>query len=287
MFDWQHRFALQCDRLQTHAQTNAVDLFCLQEMQDTAFDAFRTFFKALGFSGVFQESDHDYPVGCAVFWRTDTLQLVRIEHRSRAIVCTFQWRDQFVYVVCAHLEGNMPNVYKGAKRVEQTVSSLKRVQAMMKSDKIEQDKAKVIVCGDFNAMPTEELYKFMVEGGLPAMYEQSLLSTGNLFVKEAGPSAVVTKAAVSHPFKFVSSYAAVHSEEPVYTFVGNDEAYTLDYAFVQNLRVVDAQLGHECMLPAPIGAIPDDARPSDHLDMLCVFESHVADSSATTATSER
>lgn len=267
-FDWTHRFAQQCAKCQTHIDEN-VDLFCLQEMQDTVFPQFQAWFAERGFTGIFQESNNNYPVGCAIFWRDNVFKLRDVDHRSRSVLVSLQCGDEVLYVICAHLEGNRRDSYHGAKRLEQLVSALKRLQALVVKDQIGVDQARVIVCGDLNALPTEETYKFLAEGSLPAAYEQSLIDNGNAFVTEAGTSAIVTKKAIAHPFKLASAYRLVHDKEPSYTFVGKTEAYTLDYAFVTNVTVDDAQLGNECVQPAPLGAIPDDARPSDHVEIRC------------------
>lgn len=267
-FDWDHRFAQQCLKCQSHMDDN-VDLFCMQEMQDTVFPQFQAWFAERGFTGIFQESNNDYPVGCAIFWRDSALKLRVVEHRSRSVLVSLQCGEDVVYVICAHLEGNRKDSYHGAKRLEQLVSALKRLQLLVTKDKIAMEQAHVVVCGDLNALPTEEVYKFLAEGSLPAQYKQSLTDCGNSFVTEAGESAIVTKQAIAHPFKLTSAYHAIHEKEPVYTFVGKTEAYTLDYVFVANLNIDAARLGNEAVIPAPLGAIPDDERPSDHLEIRC------------------
>jgi mRNA deadenylase 3'-5' endonuclease subunit Ccr4 len=266
--EWPHRFANLSRVLEAAIRDDLADVFALQEMQDTRFDDFLGFFRQHGFSGVFQETDNKYPIGAAFFWRESTLKLKQIEHRSRSIVACFEHNNELVFVANCHLEANKPDLYNGSKRLEQVVSTLKRLTLMIEKEKATVESARVVFCGDLNCLDREETYKFLAEGALPALYEQSL-RVGNDYVSRAGDSAVVTKKAIAHPFKFLSAFAvANNNQEPPYTFVGKDGAFTLDYVFVANFTVERTELLTGAIEePPPYGQLPNDACPSDHLGL--------------------
>jgi endonuclease/exonuclease/phosphatase family metal-dependent hydrolase len=231
------------------------------------------FFRSLddGFDGTFQTSKEEYPIATAIFWRRRLMSQQWANPRSRTLLCQFQLTGdggRLFYVVCAHLEGNKPTEYKGTQRVNQVQSGLKLVEKHVRTNKLDVDAVPLILAGDLNACPGEELHELLRTG---------VLAQGHTFQLEqeavCGTGHVVVSQAASQPFRLRSAALVANGREPAFSFVGNSACYALDYIYVSNsvrvLDVVDPSVAFATSdVRALFGAIPNTTIPSDHLPLI-------------------
>ncbi len=70
---WENRFP----RLLTEILKDEPDVVCLQEVQDSHYESdFLPAMKEVGFDGVYKKRTHDKQDGCAIFYKSDVLQLL-------------------------------------------------------------------------------------------------------------------------------------------------------------------------------------------------------------------
>lgn len=165
------------------------DLLCLQEI-----DHFKFFKKALGtigYTGVFfpkPDSPCIYikgnngPDGCALFFRTDRFELVRTETRVIEV-----WKVQSNQVVVLAV---LRDRRSGRELCAVTTHLKARHGALLSAIRNEQGKdllafvrqqcgdRPVIVCGDFNAEPSEPVYTTLTEEGAPLLSSAYRQATG-------------------------------------------------------------------------------------------------------------
>jgi len=266
---WRRR----CDVLTAQLKSLNGDIYCLQEVDEAVFtDDLVPFFKALdeGFDGAFQTTKEEYPIATAIFWRRTLMCQQWVNPRSRTILSQFKLlRDErLFYVACCHLEGNKPTFYKGMQRVNQIQSSLKLIEKHMRSNKLDVAATPLIVAGDLNACPGEELHDLLRTGDL---------SVGDTFVLEqnalCGTGDVVVGQAASQPYRLRSAALVANGREPAFTFIGNNACYPLDYVYVSNsvrvLKVIDPSVAFATTdMTSLQGAVPNATIPSDHLPLV-------------------
>jgi len=265
---WHVRF----EQLKEYLQKRNGDLYCLQEVDEAVFtNDLLPFFRSLDFDGAFQSTKNEYPIATAMFWRRSLMSQEWIDNRSRTMLSQFNMinsRKQF-YVVCCHLEGNKPpDGYKGEQRVNQMQSSLKQVEKHMRANKLDVEATSLIVAGDLNACPMEELHELLRTGVLNAGFKFQLEVDA-----VCGEGDIVVAKGASQPFKLRSAALVANGCEPALTFIGNNASYTLDYVYVSKsvtvLSVIDPSLAFtKSEVRAMHGAVPSAVLPSDHLPLV-------------------
>ena len=95
------------------------DAVCLQEVEVALWDGLHERMRALGYEGILQET-RGHPVANAVLLRRGTLQLERVESRSRALITVVRARPDAppLYLASVHLEAGAE---KAATRLAQCV----------------------------------------------------------------------------------------------------------------------------------------------------------------------
>ncbi|XP_037088145.1 nocturnin-like isoform X2 [Pollicipes pollicipes] len=176
-------------RLAEEVSHYAPDVLCLQEI-----DHFKFFQKALGtmgYSGIFfpkPDSPCIYikgnngPDGCALFFNTERFELVKAETRVIEV-----WKVQSNQVVVLAI---LRDRRSGQELCAVTTHLKARSGALLSAIRSEQGKdlmafvaahcgeRPVVVCGDFNAEPSEPVYSAMTEEAWPALTSAQRQATG-------------------------------------------------------------------------------------------------------------
>lgn len=233
------------------------DILCLQEV-DHYFDTFQPLLSRLGYQGTFfpkpwspcLDVEHNNgPDGCALFFLQNRFKLINstnirltamtLKTNQVAIAQTLECKEsgrQFCVAV-THLKART-----GWERFRsaQGCDLLQNLQGITQGAKIP-----LIVCGDFNAEPTEEVYKHFASSSLNLNSAYKLLSPDG------------------------------QSEPPYTTWkirTSGECRHTLDYIWYsrQALSVTSAL---ELLTEEQIGPsrLPSFHYPSDHLSLVCDF----------------
>ncbi|KAJ8269477.1 hypothetical protein COCON_G00120840 [Conger conger] len=249
--NWAERKYLILEEILTYRP----DILCLQEV-DHYFDTFQPVLHSLGYHGTFcpkpwspclDVESNNGPDGCALFFRRDRFELLRsaclrltaqaAKTNQVAIVQTLRCRatGRPLRAAVTHLKAR---------------SGWERLRSAQGSDLLRSlggeegnSDAPLVVCGDFNAEPGEDVYR--------------LFSTSSLGLDSA--------------YKRLSSDG---SSEPPYTTwkirPSGESRHTLDYIWYshQDLRV-DAVLDLPTDEQIGPGRLPSYSYPSDHLSLVC------------------
>ncbi|KAM4810311.1 nocturnin isoform 2-T2 [Rhinophrynus dorsalis] len=233
------------------------DVLCLQEV-DHFFDTFQPILSRLGYQCTFLakpwspclDVEHNNgPDGCALFFLRDRFQLVssakiRLSARTLktnqvAIAETLQCCEtgRFLCFAVTHLKART-----GWERfrLAQGTDLLQNLESITEGAKVP-----LIICGDFNAEPTEEVYKRFASSSLNLNSAYKVLS-------EDGES------------------------EPPYTTwkirQTGESCNTLDYIwYSQHALKVNSALGLPTEEQIGPNRLPSFNYPSDHLSLVCDF----------------
>nr|CAD7575705.1 unnamed protein product [Timema californicum] len=230
------------------------DIICLQEVDH--FNFLKKVLGSLGYSGMFFPKP-DSPClyikgnngsdGCAIFYRKDKLELLKMETRILEV-----WRvqsNQVAILLLLKLRGT------GREICVATTHLKARNGALLSTLRNEQGKdflefvqahagpRPVLLCGDFNAEPTEPVYHTIL----------------------------------SHEFlRLASAYASlsVEGEEPPYTTwkvrEEGEVCHTIDYVFYsRDSFSVDSLLEFPSGEDIGEGRVPSWNYPSDHFSLVC------------------
>nr|CAD7445236.1 unnamed protein product [Timema bartmani] len=230
------------------------DIICLQEVDH--FNFLKKVLGSLGYSGMFFPKP-DSPClyikgnngsdGCAIFYRKDKLELLKMETRILEV-----WRvqsNQVAILLLLKLRGT------GREICVATTHLKARNGALLSTLRNEQGKdflefvrahagpRPVLLCGDFNAEPTEPVYHTIL----------------------------------SHEFlRLASAYASlsVRGEEPPYTTwkvrEEGEVCHTIDYVFYsRDSFSVDSLLEFPSGEDIGEGRVPSWNYPSDHFSLVC------------------
>ncbi|XP_072554028.1 nocturnin-like [Paramormyrops kingsleyae] len=182
--NWAERKYLILEEILTYRP----DIVCLQEV-DHYFDTFRPIFCSLGYHGTFQPKPrspclqvkgNNGPDGCALFFRKERFQLVdafslrlvamRVKTNQVAIVQKLRCRDsgQLLCVAVTHLKAR-----SGCERLRSAQGShlLHHLRRFTQGTRIP-----LLVCGDFNAEPGEDVYRRFSSSSLSLASACRLLS---------------------------------------------------------------------------------------------------------------
>ncbi|XP_039769654.1 nocturnin isoform X2 [Ornithorhynchus anatinus] len=233
------------------------DILCLQEV-DHFFDTFQPLLSRLGYRGTFfpkpwspcLDVEHNNgPDGCALFFLRDRFELVEstnirlmaltLKTNQVAIAQTLRCQEtgRLFCVAVTHLKART-----GWERLRSAQGSdlLRNLCAITRGAEIP-----LIVCGDFNAEPTEEVYRHFATSSLNLNSAYKLLSSDG-------------------------------QTEPPYTTwkvrASGEARHTLDYIwYSQRALRVESALG--LLTEEQIGPnrLPSLHYPSDHLSLVCDF----------------
>ncbi|XP_030889174.1 nocturnin [Leptonychotes weddellii] len=233
------------------------DILCLQEV-DHYFDTFQPLLSRLGYQGTFfpkpwspcLDVEHNNgPDGCALFFLQNRFKLVNsanirltamtLKTNQVAIAQTLECKEssrQFCIAV-THLKART-----GWERFRsaQGCDLLQNLQNITQGAKIP-----LIVCGDFNAEPTEEVYKHFASSSLNLNSAYKLLSPDG------------------------------QSEPPYTTWkirTSGECRHTLDYIWYSK-RALSVRAALDLLTEEQIGPnrLPSFNYPSDHLSLVCDF----------------
>ncbi|XP_065226016.1 nocturnin isoform X2 [Planococcus citri] len=244
--EWKHRRFYILQEMITYMP----DIFCLQEVDHFEFLC-RTL-STQGYAGIFcpkpdspclHVKDNNGPDGCAIFYLKERFDVIKTKKKvlpvwtisSNQVAIIIQlhdnWSNKDICVVTTHLKAR-PGALMSSIRKEQG-------RALMECVSAYSDQCPLLICGDFNAEPTEAVYDVMCS------------STSNL-----------------------GSAYALDGKEPSYTTwkirEEGEQCQTLDYIFyTKNKLRVDAIL--EFPNDGQIGEnrLPSLVYPSDHLSLVC------------------
>ncbi|XP_046354073.1 nocturnin-like isoform X1 [Haliotis rufescens] len=252
--DWDNRHLHILEELLTY---NA-SVLCLQEVDRFSF--LEEKLKSVGYKGVFfpkpyspcLDCDISYgPDGCAVFWKTDELDLLDQENvvlqnlmghatNQVSIICKFQTKKggkQF-YVAVTHLKAK--NGFSDV-RYEQGHFLNATLESMTGNHP-------VIVCGDFNAEQTEKVYE---------VFKTSKVGLVSSYAQLSGDGSEI-------PFTTWKVRGGITGKKEL--------SRTIDYVWF-----TPSKIGLKSVLMMPtvheIGEnrLPSHTYPSDHLSLVCDF----------------
>ncbi|KAL7394774.1 hypothetical protein ABVT39_003830 [Epinephelus coioides] len=260
--NWEERKYLILEEILTYSP----DILCLQEV-DHYFDTFQPIMASLGYHGTFlakpwspclDVEQNNGPDGCALFYRRSRFSLQSTAHlrlsammlptNQVAIVQTLncQVTGQKLCVAVTHLKARSGwerlRSAQGADLL-QNLRSITSANVSSRQNEAVSGTIPLVVCGDFNAEPSEDVYRHFSSSTLGLNSAYKLLSRDG-------------------------------QTEPAYTTwkirPSGESCSTLDYIWYTH----DA-LSVECLLDIPteeqIGPdrLPSYHYPSDHLSLLC------------------
>lgn len=250
---WEERKYLILEEIVTYRP----DILCLQEV-DHFFDTFQPVLSRMGYQCTFlpkpwspclDVQHNNGPDGCALFFLKDRFQLVSsnnirltalsLKTNQVAIAETLQCNEtgRLLCIAVTHLKART-----GWERFrsDQGSNLLQNLQDITQGANIP-----LIICGDFNAEPTEDVYKHFASSSLNLNSAYKLLSHDG-------------------------------QSEPPYTSwkirPSGESCHTLDYIwYSQNALNVVAALGMPTEEQIGPNRLPSFNYPSDHLSLVCDF----------------
>ncbi|XP_054483623.1 nocturnin [Anoplopoma fimbria] len=260
--NWQERKYLILEEILTYRP----DILCLQEV-DHYYDTFQPIMASLGYQGSFlakpwspclDVEQNNGPDGCALFYRRSRFSLQATAHlrlsammlptNQVAIVQTLtcQVTGRRLCVAVTHLKARSGWERLRSAQGADLLQSLRSITSQgggCGQSKAASDAVPLVVCGDFNAEPSEDVYRRFSSSALGLNSAYKLLSSDG-------------------------------QTEPAYTTwkirPSGESCSTLDYIWYTH----DA-LSVQCLLDIPteeqIGPdrLPSYHYPSDHLSLLC------------------
>uniref|UniRef100_A0A183C2R0 Endo/exonuclease/phosphatase domain-containing protein n=1 Tax=Globodera pallida TaxID=36090 RepID=A0A183C2R0_GLOPA len=173
------------------------DVFCLQEVQNIHFTQhFLPYFTARGYQSLFTpRKGLDMPDGCATFWRSDHLKLIKSNSVYYNLGVNGMHKDNVALVgtqsaICisnTHIFYNMKHGQIKLAQMAFLLCSMHEMESQICANARQfVHFAGHILCGDFNMIPTTPLHRFMIERSvdlcqIPAGMAQ--LGTGTLALK--------------------------------------------------------------------------------------------------------
>ncbi|KAJ8336090.1 hypothetical protein SKAU_G00394330 [Synaphobranchus kaupii] len=252
--NWSERKYLILEEILTYRP----DILCLQEV-DHYFDTFQPVLYSLGYHGTFcpkpwspclDVERNNGPDGCALFFRRDRFELVdsasvrlaaaMLKTNQVAVIQTLRCRatGRSLCVAVTHLKAR-----SGWERLRSAQGSdlLRNLQAASGG----RCGVPLLVCGDFNAEPGEDVYRRFSSSSLDLDSAYKRLSADGL-------------------------------TEPSYTTwkirPSGESCHTLDYIWYSHRALgVDAVLGFPTAEQIGPNRLPSFNYPSDHLSLVCDF----------------
>ncbi|XP_063075663.1 nocturnin isoform X2 [Engraulis encrasicolus] len=263
--NWSERKYLILEEILTYQP----DILCLQEV-DHYFDTFQPILARLGYQSTFcpkpcspclHLANNNGPDGCALFFRRERFELMGFTHlqlaathlhtNQVAIVCTLRCREtrQMLCVAVTHLKARsgweMLRSAQGLDLLSKLKTIVQETRRIGVDEKVSRMGVPLLVCGDFNAEPSEDVYRQFATSslGLDSAYKQ-LSCDGET--------------------------------EPPYTTwkirPSGESCNTLDYIWYSRQHLsVDAVLQFPTAEQIGPDRLPSYNYPSDHLSLVCDF----------------
>ncbi|KAK3535580.1 hypothetical protein QTP70_017118 [Hemibagrus guttatus] len=254
--NWAERKYLILEEILTYRP----DIVCLQEV-DHYYDTFQPVMSSLGYQSSFcpkpcspclDVCGNNGPDGCAVFFNRERFRLLDIHHlcltavalktNQVAVVATLQCQvtGRVFCVAVTHLKARSGwETFRGA----QGANLLQQLKGILSAQ--QEEAVPLFVCGDFNAEPSEEVYRSFLNSplGLDSAYR---------------------------------TLSADGSSEPPYTTwkirPSGESRSTLDYVWYSRHGFsVDAVLSMPSEEQIGPDRLPSYHYPSDHLSLVCDF----------------
>lgn len=271
------------------ATSYGADILCVQEMDTTSYiDYFRDQFKIRGgYESVFyqkpraksaQEYERRSIDGCAVFWKSMTFQLVEQKFitlsqlfgpkasppQADHVFSRFASRDNIAVVVVLERGGSHIVVANTHIYWDPEFPDVKTLQGLMLLKEVEglmqrYPSAELVVCGDFNSLPSSSLHELYSTGSLKP-------NCKDLLGLEYEP---YSSRGYSHGLQLRSSYSFVNMGFTNYTpgFMG-----VIDYIWHNEMLAPVCSLGPvDEEYAAKIVGLPTHHYPSDHLILVTQF----------------
>ncbi|KAF5278710.1 hypothetical protein FQA39_LY18359 [Lamprigera yunnana] len=262
------------------------DIICLQEVDENVFNFDLKPKLSRTYRGLFYKKGFKIPEGLACFFNVKKFrsiednQIVFAEQLPTNPLFTDTWnliaqcttlkdwilkqltslqvtvlqsieRDKIVIIANTHLYFHAE---AGTLRLLQCSIALDYISDICKKYKrLTQSRVSVIFCGDFNSVPTSQVYQFIMNGFIQCTIETDIENSEKTIC-------------LRHPFKFGSAYGT-----PKYTNYTIDFKGCLDYIFYDStsFNVIDCvPLTDESILAKNV-ALPNEVFPSDHLALVC------------------
>ncbi|XP_066505372.1 nocturnin isoform X2 [Hoplias malabaricus] len=254
--NWAERKYLILEEILTYRP----DVLCLQEV-DHYYDTFQPLLSRVGYQGSFcpkpcspclDVRDNNGPDGCALFFSRQRFELLGTSHlrlsammlktNQVAIVATLRCRDtgRTFCVAVTHLKARSG---WEAFRSAQGSHLLQQLRVICSQQGQHSEGVPLVVCGDFNAEPDEEVYRRFL----------------------------------ASPLQLESAYRTLSSDgntEPLFTSwkirPSGESRATLDYVWYSRLGFsVDAVLSMPSEEQIGPDRLPSYHYPSDHLSLVC------------------
>ncbi|KAF9946733.1 hypothetical protein BGZ72_011196 [Mortierella alpina] len=183
------------------------DIVCVQELDEPDHSGyFGTAMTRLGYASVFRKRRSDLTHGMAIFWRDERMELVRdcpipwpvaaeIDHPGIMLVLEVEHGAKKL-PICVATTHIVNSDREGLRKMGQLVAIMAAAETLLRRDPM----MPFVVAGDFNALPTAPVGKYVEEGAISV--PQSLpeedaraLKTATWDVRElVDPSSFATKA---------------------------------------------------------------------------------------------
>ncbi|XP_071151209.1 protein angel homolog 2-like isoform X1 [Mytilus edulis] len=186
VLDWKYR----SEKLLQEIQALNAEILCLQEVNKQHYTVFlEPKLKQLGYNGVYVKRTGDKLDGCATFYKREKFTLEQsvsvpyyksnyslLDRDNVGLVVKLRphkhpySEEDSICVANTHL---LFNPRRGDVKLGQAMCLLAEIDKVAKTNR--NHRCQVLICGDFNATPFSDLYKFMVQGFL--RYEGLLTRT--------------------------------------------------------------------------------------------------------------
>lgn len=280
----------------------STDIVTLQEVQKDAFDDwFRPEFARAGYEGVFQQKRREVfhkgtyvAEGCATFYKTSRFKRVEkmvfdFDKISYSELCS---SPQAVNGLQRASKGNIALALVLEDQVLQPTEpwqavgpngghklcvvnthifadvdseDIKLWQAYLLVQSIHQhglEQMPLLVCGDFNSIPTSAVYKYLCEGALDSEIKLP-----------RDPSGLLEFFKVGHSLRLSTAYRECCGNEAAFTNYTVDFKGALDYIFFSSDRLQALTISEidDDRVLAEETALPCSTRPSDHVSLIATF----------------
>ncbi|TRY54778.1 hypothetical protein DNTS_004256 [Danionella cerebrum] len=241
------------------------DILCLQEV-DHYFDMFQPVLASLGYQGTFcpkpwspclDVENNNGPDGCALFFNHKLFQVLNTTHlrlsammlktNQVAIICVLRCRTtgRVFCVAVTHLKARSGWEVLRSAQGSDLLCNLQKILFQIGTEENANSDIPLLVCGDFNAEPSEDVYMNFATSslGLDSAYKQ---------------------------------LSADGKSEPPYTTwkirSSGESCHTLDYVWYSH-RSFDVTAVLDFPTSEQIGPsrLPSYSYPSDHLSLVCDF----------------
>lgn len=272
------------------------DIICLQEVEASQYEQyFKPQFRMRGnYDGVFSpksrartmnEWDRTFVDGCAIFFKVDKFkfedkQLIEFNQLALARPLLRKHKDMYNRVMTRDNISIMIRLEHKESRQELIIGNVhvhwdpsfcdvKLVQAIMLAEELEKislrhPKAGLILCGDFNSLPTSGVHGFLEKGHIGPNHPDFLDHTYEPYSSEGA----------SHGMNLRSAYGLL-SDASSLTFTNYTSTFrgVIDYIYFRpgNLSVLGVLGGVPGEYERQVVGFPTQHYPSDHVSLLAEF----------------